>query len=82
MSLVNIAVSARAALRNWRRRQRAYHELIALDDRSLADIGIHRSQIPAVVEGVHEFVQLDIAPTVACPAALSPLGRGLAAGHR
>ena len=82
MSLVNLAVLARTALRNWRRRQRAYHELIALDDRSLADIGIHRSQIPAVVEGVHEFVQLDIAPAVARPAALAPLGRGLAAGHR
>lgn len=82
MSLVNLAVAARSAFRNWRRRQRAYHELLALDDRSLADIGIHRSQIPAVVEGVHEFVQLDIAPSAARAAPLAPLGRGLAAGHR
>jgi len=27
---------------------------MALDDRSLADIGIHRSQIPAIVEGYEE----------------------------
>ena len=33
-----------------RQRRRAMDELMALDDRSLADIGIHRSQIPAVIE--------------------------------
>lgn len=82
MSLVNLAVSARTAFRNWRRRQRAYHELLALDDRSLADIGIHRTQIPAVVEGVHEFVHLDIAPFAARTATLAPRQGGLAAGHR
>jgi uncharacterized protein YjiS (DUF1127 family) len=31
---------------NWRRRQAAYDELSSLDDRSLADIGITRSDIP------------------------------------
>ncbi|HVA13572.1 MAG TPA: DUF1127 domain-containing protein [Stellaceae bacterium] len=30
----------------WRRRQVAYEELSALDDRSLADIGITRADIP------------------------------------
>lgn len=30
----------------WRRRQAAYEELSALDDRSLADIGITRADIP------------------------------------
>lgn len=30
----------------WRRRQAAYDELSALDDRSLADIGITRADIP------------------------------------
>lgn len=30
----------------WRRRQAAYEELSSLDDRSLADIGITRADIP------------------------------------
>ncbi|HXQ52225.1 MAG TPA: DUF1127 domain-containing protein [Stellaceae bacterium] len=34
---------------NWRRWRRAYEELAALDDRSLADIGITRSEIPYVL---------------------------------
>jgi uncharacterized protein YjiS (DUF1127 family) len=51
MSVINLFVAARDALAERRRRQRAYAELAALDDRSLADIGIHRSQIPAIVEG-------------------------------
>ena len=38
-----------AALAGWRRRQQAYAELYALDDRSLADIGITRSEIPYVL---------------------------------
>ncbi|HXS39542.1 MAG TPA: DUF1127 domain-containing protein [Stellaceae bacterium] len=36
----------RSAYADWRRRQAAYDELSALDDRSLADIGITRSDIP------------------------------------
>lgn len=35
---------------NWRARERAYRELAALDDRSLADIGLTRSDIPFVLE--------------------------------
>ena len=34
---------------DWRQRERAYRELSALDDRSLADIGINRSEIPYVL---------------------------------
>jgi uncharacterized protein YjiS (DUF1127 family) len=49
MSIVNLFVAARDAIANRRRRTRAYAELAALDDRSLADIGIHRSEIPAIV---------------------------------
>ena len=49
MSIVNLFVAARNALADRRARQRAYTELAALDDRSLADIGVHRSQIPAIV---------------------------------
>jgi uncharacterized protein YjiS (DUF1127 family) len=34
---------------NWRSRERAYRELASLDDRSLADIGLARSDIPFVL---------------------------------
>jgi uncharacterized protein YjiS (DUF1127 family) len=51
MSLINLFVAARNGFAEWRHRARAYDELMALDDRSLADIGIHRSQIPGIVEG-------------------------------
>ena len=54
MSLINLFVAARNGWSGWRARQRAYGELMALDDRSLSDIGIRRSDIPAIVEGFHE----------------------------
>ena len=54
MFIVNLIAAAGHALSDWRHRQQAYAELMALDDRSLADIGIHRSEIPAIVEGYHE----------------------------
>jgi len=38
---------------DWRRRERAYAELAALDDRALADIGISRAEIPFVVARKH-----------------------------
>jgi len=45
----NLGHELAGALAGWRRRQRAYAELYALDDRSLADIGITRSEIPYVL---------------------------------
>ena len=51
MPILNLFISAGRAFADWRRRERAYGELMALDDRSLADIGIHRSQIRALLEG-------------------------------
>jgi uncharacterized protein YjiS (DUF1127 family) len=42
------------ALAGWRRRQRAYAELFSLDDRSLADIGITRSEIRYVLANTAE----------------------------
>jgi uncharacterized protein YjiS (DUF1127 family) len=57
MFIVSFLAAAKNALSEWRRRQLAYAELSALDDRSLADIGINRSQIPAIVEGFHEASQ-------------------------
>lgn len=50
MSLINVFVAARSALARHGERRRAYEELVALDDRALADIGIHRSQIPSLLE--------------------------------
>lgn len=57
MLIVTFLTAAKNALAEWRRKQQAYAELSALDDRSLADIGINRSQIPAIVEGFHEASQ-------------------------
>ena len=57
MFVVNLLAAAQNALSDWRRKQQAYAELSALDDRSLADIGINRAQIPAIVEGFHEASQ-------------------------
>jgi uncharacterized protein YjiS (DUF1127 family) len=67
MSLINLFVAARTALARHREQRRAYDELMALDDRALADIGIHRSQIPSLVEGVAAPVtaQSDPDPVVA-----------------
>jgi uncharacterized protein YjiS (DUF1127 family) len=38
--------------RNWRRREQTLQELFALDDRSLADLGISRSEIPYIVSRI------------------------------
>jgi uncharacterized protein YjiS (DUF1127 family) len=62
MSVVSMLVAARAALAERRERRRAYEELAALDDRSLADIGLHRSQLPGLVESQYESIELDAAP--------------------
>ena len=78
MSLINVFVATRNALGEWRRRQRAYNELMALDDRSLADIGVHRSQIPAIIEGMHRGVR----PVPASAPARSTSPARLVTGHR
>ena len=51
MSVFNLFISAGRRFSEWRRRQQAYDELMALDDHSLSDIGLHRSQIAGLVEG-------------------------------
>jgi len=79
MSLMNLLVAARTAIASWRQRQRAYGELMGLDDRSLADIGIRREEIRAIVEGYHEEPRHAEAPAQAAP---NHLHAGLAAGHR
>ncbi len=80
MSLINLFVAARSAIARWRQRQRAFGELMALDDRSLADIGIRREEIRAVVEGYHDDASRAATPAYA-PAA-SHRHAGLAASHR
>ena len=52
MPMINFLISAGRALTAWRQREQAYAELMALDDHSLADIGLHRSQIAARFGGV------------------------------
>jgi uncharacterized protein YjiS (DUF1127 family) len=54
MSVLNLLNSTREAFADWRRRERACAELMALDDHSLADIGIRRSDIRAICEGSHK----------------------------
>ena len=69
MSIVNMLVAARSALAERRDRRRAYDELAALDDRSLADIGLHRSQLSGMVENFYESAELDAAPRSVRPLA-------------
>jgi uncharacterized protein YjiS (DUF1127 family) len=57
MFIVSLLDAVRHGFAEWRRKQQAYAELMSLDDRSLADIGIRRSEIPAIVEGYHEASQ-------------------------
>lgn len=80
MSLINLFIAARSAIAGWRQRQRAYGELMALDDRSLADIGIRREDIRAVVEGFHDDAHRT--PADARGAGLDPREAWLAVGHR
>ena len=54
MSVINSLISAGRAFSEWRRRERAYAELMSLDDHSLADIGIHRSQIGGLAGDVRQ----------------------------
>jgi uncharacterized protein YjiS (DUF1127 family) len=51
MFVVNLITSLWEVFADWRRRERAYAELMALDDHSLADIGIRRSEIRGLCEG-------------------------------
>lgn len=53
-------------------RDRVYRELMALDDRTLADIGIARHQIPAIAARVAARVAENAAQPVAAPAQVQP----------
>ena len=65
MSFLNLSISVIKGFSAWRRRERAYAKLMALDDRSLADIGILRLQIHALAEGARkqtEFPMNNLTP--------------------
>jgi len=62
MSLINLFVAAKTAMARRRQTRRAYDELMALDDRSLADIGIHRTHIPGLVMSFEQAAQIEAAP--------------------
>jgi len=79
MFLINIFAAAKRAAADWRSRQQAYAELSALDDRSLADIGINRSDIPAIVEGFHDAARPS--PDSDFPG-FNPAHARLAGGHK
>jgi len=79
MSLINLFAAARSAIANWRQRQRALDELMALDDRS--DIGLHRSQIPNLVMSFEQAAQVEAAPFAGPTGSFGRAG-GLATGHR
>ncbi len=41
-------------IEGWRKYNQAYRELVSLDDRSLADIGVTRSEIPFILNHVSD----------------------------
>jgi uncharacterized protein YjiS (DUF1127 family) len=49
MPFLNLFIAAGKAVSAWRRRERAYADLMALDDHALADIGIRRSEIRSIL---------------------------------
>ena len=58
MSLANFFVAAGHTFSDWRKRHNAYTELMALDDRTLSDIGVRRSEIAGLVYGQTEPVEM------------------------
>ncbi len=71
MPFLNLFISAGKALSDWRRQQRAYNDLMALDDHALADIGIHRSEIRAILAADREAARSQPAAASQQPAALA-----------
>ncbi len=49
--MLRILENWRATLAQWQERRQAYAELASLDDRSLADIGLTRAEIPYALSG-------------------------------
>ena len=79
MSIITIFIAAASAWAGWRQRRRAYGELMALDDRLLADIGLRRADIPAIF---HKKVRRESVDVQGAAMALSALRAKLVFGHR
>ena len=68
MVLANLLAAAKNAIVEWHNRRVAYEELMSLSDRSLADIGISRSQVRSIVYGEPSAEQPQPAERPALPA--------------
>ena len=79
MSLLTPFIAAASAWIDWRHRRLAYDELMALDDRLLTDIGVRRTDIPAIF---HEKVRRQSIDAEGAAMALSELQLKLVFGHR
>ena len=79
MSLLTLVIAAASAWSGWQQRRRDYGELMALDDRLLADIGLRRTDVPAIF---HERVRRESVDTQVAAMALSTLQASLVSGHR
>jgi uncharacterized protein YjiS (DUF1127 family) len=69
-AVVGVAVRTSDAVRQWRERRRATHELQSLDDRLLKDIGITRGEVWAAVHGA--LSDRGVEPAPALDIALTP----------
>ena len=79
MSLITICIAAATAWVDWRKRHRAYLELMALDDRSLADIGLRRTDVSVIF---HDKMCRESVDARGAAMALSGLQAKLVFGHR
>jgi uncharacterized protein YjiS (DUF1127 family) len=71
--------TAASAWSGWQQRRRAYGELMALDDRLLADIGLRRTDVPAIF---HQRVRRERVDAQGAAMALSTLQVSPVSGHR
>ncbi len=79
MSLLTVFIATASAWADWRERRSTYAELMALDDRLLADIGLRRTDVPAIF---YEKVRRESVDARGAAMALSALQAKLVFGHR
>ena len=79
MSLLTLVIAAASTWSDLQQRRRAHGELMALDDRLLADIGLRRTDVPAIF---HERVRRASVDAQGAAMALSTLQASLVSGHR